>query len=839
MGAATEQLKINNSASNLYPASTTRMQEMHRCTVRRSKKRGEVGKEGADHLPLPQSSLVVSSSGTSPSIQPAEEDVTQSAAGAATENSSEKVHDNPRGDRKRSWVWEHFEEYTDTKVIKVKGKEDIIQEFRRAKCIYCPKGAVGDYACDSYKNGTQGMIRHINNSCKYYPGRRVVDKNQKLLVGDKSKGNSLKAVAYNPDEVMQACVEMVVVDELPFSFVEKQGFRKFCYVMQPLFKVPCRKTLVKDFLKLYDKTKKKLKSDLSHHRVYLTTDTWTSVQNFNYMVLTAHFIDDEWVMHKRIINFCTIHNHSGNSIGMLIESCLIQWGINKVLTITVDNAAANKCALEFVRSKLNKREKSESILEGKFMHVRCTAHICNLIVGSGLKRLNRAVLAIRNAVKFVRSSSSRLDSFKACVAKEQVPCKGLVVMDVPTRWNSTFLMLEAALKFKKAFGRMLEETDSGFAAYFSEPEEEYDEEGNPVPVKGNINRVGPPTNEEWDKAEVFVHFLRVFYEVTLRVSASNHPTIHTTFHDVLSMETEINKLFIAPEMQTGSETEKVLTDMAGHMSSKFLKYYGSFKDLNPLVFMGLVLDPRFKLLNITHLLKKEGYDNDIVEAKGKELRDVLMSLYEAYAPKDAPAKKREVLTSTSQSTVTSSDSRGRASILSDWRKVVSELDEQVVAHEVDKYLLDPLEYTNLGESDFPILLWWKLNGPKYPVLAAIAKDVLAVQVSTVASEAAFSTGGRVIDNFRSSLTPKSVEALICLQSWLRGNDISHIEDVPGIKETEFYEKCEKDHISSASSSVNSCPRPPPKAKGKDASDEVVEVIEDESENSSSEDSETS
>ncbi|PRQ44430.1 hypothetical protein RchiOBHm_Chr3g0479201 [Rosa chinensis] len=52
------------------------------------------------------------------------------------------------------------------------------------------------------------MIRHINNSCKYYPGRRVVDKNQKLLVGDKSKGNSLKAVAYNPDEVMQACVEM-------------------------------------------------------------------------------------------------------------------------------------------------------------------------------------------------------------------------------------------------------------------------------------------------------------------------------------------------------------------------------------------------------------------------------------------------------------------------------------------------------------------------------------------------------------------------------------------------------------------------------------------------------
>lgn len=151
-----------------------------------------------------------------------------------------------------------------------------------------------------------------------------------------------------------------------------------------MFKVPCRKTLVKDFLKLYDKSKKSLKADLAHHRVCLTTDTWTSVQNFNYMVLTTHFVDSDWVMHKRVLNFCTIANHSGNSIGKMIESCLLQWGINKVLTITVDNAAANKCVIEFVRSKLNKREKSEAILDGKNLHVRCTAHICNLIVGSGL-----------------------------------------------------------------------------------------------------------------------------------------------------------------------------------------------------------------------------------------------------------------------------------------------------------------------------------------------------------------------------------------------------------------------------------------------------------------------
>ena len=53
-------------------------------------------------------------------------------------------------------------------------------------------------------------------------------------------------------------------------------------------------------------------------------------------------------------------------------------------------------------------------------------------------------------------------------------------------------------------------------------------------------------------------------------------------------------------------------------------------------------------------------------------------------------------------------------------------------------------------------------GPKYPNLQAMGKDVLAIQVSTITSKSSFSTGMRVIDPYRSSLTPRSVEALICL-----------------------------------------------------------------------------
>lgn len=55
----------------------------------------------------------------------------------------------------------------------------------------------------------------------------------------------------------------------------------------------------------------------------------------------------------------------------------------------------------------------------------------------------------------------------------------------------------------------------------------------------------------------------------------------------------------------------------------------------------------------------------------------------------------------------------------------------------------------------------------YPILSSIARDVLAILVSTVVSKSAFSTGGCILDQYRSSLTPDMVEALVLLQNWLR------------------------------------------------------------------------
>lgn len=66
--------------------------------------------------------------------------------------------------------------------------------------------------------------------------------------------------------------------------------------------------------------------------------------------------------------------------------------------------------------------------------------------------------------------------------------------------------------------------------------------------------------------------------------------------------------------------------------------------------------------------------------------------------------------------------------------------------------------------DFDILDWWKVNLTRYLILESIAQEVLVISISTVASELAFNTGGRVVRDYRTCLTPKMVEALVCKQN---------------------------------------------------------------------------
>jgi len=91
-------------------------------------------------------------------------------------------------------------------------------------------------------------------------------------------------------------------------------------------------------------------------------------------------------------------------------------------------------------------------------------------------------------------------------------------------------------------------------------------------------------------------------------------------------------------------------------------------------------------------------------------------------------------------------------------------------NKVERYLVDGCENPNDDKID--ILGWWKSNALKYKILLKIAQHVLAIPISTVASESTFSTGSRILDQFQSSLSPAIVQALICCQNWLHHGPIS-------------------------------------------------------------------
>ncbi|KAH0711976.1 hypothetical protein KY289_007935 [Solanum tuberosum] len=304
-----------------------------------------------------------------------------------------------------------------------------------------------------------------------------------------------------------------------------------------------------------------------------------------------------------------------------------------------------------------------NMMEGKHLHVRCMAHILNLIVQDGLKEIGPSIKRVREMVKYVRSSSTRTRNFLKCVEMQKIECDKMLSLDVPTRWNSTYLMLDTTEKFEKAFERF-DLYDGNFNSYLAT---DVCEDGS---IAGSIQY------EDWANVRNITKFLEKIYELTLKVS--------------------------------GSRDDVDLSKMASGMKEKFKKYWGTPEKMNKMLFIASVLDPRNKFMYVSFALEEL-----LGEEKGKivnnEVNAYLKNLFALYKQKE------------------DSGSLG-------------------IKSELDRYLLEDQEPEY---EDFDILIWWKVNSPRFPILSQLARDVLAISMSSVASECAFSTGGRILDPFKS------------------------------------------------------------------------------------------
>ncbi|XP_054817055.1 zinc finger BED domain-containing protein RICESLEEPER 3-like [Prosopis cineraria] len=289
-------------------------------------------------------------------------------------------------------------------------------------------------------------------------------------------------------------------------------------------------------------------------------------------------------------------------------------------------------------------------------------------------------------------------------------------------------MLENAVKFIKVFDQM-EEEDEDYNEYFKKKVEEE-----------------PPSPYDWGVAKEFIVFLKLFYSTTLKFSASNFVTSNTCFQQIVAIQTKLKT--------STTNSSALLGDMVRRMQSKLDKYWGKADSMNPLLVIAVILDPRYKFKYVQVALENMYSEPIQRELVTKNIMDVLYSLYGEYS-KDVFDSK-------------ASQSQAR-----------SEHDDDNVGENQDSIPDDDVLAVMDDETMkqfYTIATWWKVNAFKYKVLSLIARDVLASPVSTVSSESAFSTGGQVLDTFKSSLSVKMVEALICAQKEESGAQHSTISN---------------------------------------------------------------
>ncbi|KAJ1696739.1 hypothetical protein LUZ63_005251 [Rhynchospora breviuscula] len=295
----------------------------------------------------------------------------------------------------------------------------------------------------------------------------------------------------------------------------------------------------------------------------------------------------------------------------------------RVFCLVLDNATSNDACIKELLS-ISSFQK-ELPVGGNIFHQRCGCHVLNLIVQDGLSVLNDEIENVRETMKYIRNSQSRMEKFNLAITQAKAP-KKKPAWDVPTRWNSTFLMLELALELKDAIIRC--------------------------------------------------------------------------------------KMAV-------------------------VEYY--FGELYP-----------------------SGHAATFIDS----LKQVLNALFKEYSESNPTSQSHSATSSTQSRSGSSSSVSNTKAGLKDFLNVRKT--SEPFKSELEEYLTEPLDLASMDD-DFDILAWWKLKVPKYPIMAKMTRDILAVPISTVASESTFSSAGRTLSPVRSSLSDESLQALICAQDWLRAS----------------------------------------------------------------------
>ncbi|CAI5985867.1 unnamed protein product [Closterium sp. NIES-65] len=161
-------------------------------------------------------------------------------------------------------------------------------------------------------------------------------------------------------QLRQAITKLVVTCDLPFRIVEAEAFRELLILLnrncaQKNF-IPSRWTASRDTV-VYAAAA--LQSAIAEmlakegelgYRVSFTIDMWTSPNNRAWLVVTGHWIDENYQLRTMVFEFREIHGrHTGKQMARVVEETVVQWGLEtRCLGFTSDNASSNTAAFRWM-----------------------------------------------------------------------------------------------------------------------------------------------------------------------------------------------------------------------------------------------------------------------------------------------------------------------------------------------------------------------------------------------------------------------------------------------------------------------------------------------------------
>lgn len=485
--------------------------------------------------------------------------------------------------------------------------------------------------------------------------------------------------------------KMICTDLLPFRMVENEGFRNLITYLEPRYEIPSRHSFSKTVIpNLYFKVKSKVKSILREaNYISFTTDLWSTHTCEDFMSLTAHFINKDYQQVSlclEVIPFDRL-GHTANNISEFLCQTLNDWEITneKVHLVIRDNAPNFVKALSLTPYKNN---------------LGCTAHTLQLVIKDSLfsqKIVSEACSKARRIVGHFKHSLQATKLLKDFQLKNDLTTHRLI-QDEPTRWDSTYLMLERLVEQRRAIAWLLPD------------------------LKINVEL----STSEWSLLEELLELLGKFYIVTQNISKAE-----TTVSEIIPT---INGLRVH---LTSASTQPSLTsikkDMVHSLNIRFRDI-----EKNSLLAFATILDPRFKN---TVFQSDENYIEAIQLLK-KELSEC-----HKQETAENPKEIERPPTTTKGNTIHDLY-RGTMK-----RPISNEKSSPV--EEINMYLNE-----NLQDMTTNPFVYWK-TAP-YSILKTLARKYLSAPSGTVASERLFSTAGLIFSKKRSSLNPEKLRQLVFL-----------------------------------------------------------------------------